>query len=1393
VLSYPSFALLVSASHLKYLHRVNHMQRSRRPQRANYGRSRSFSNLNWEQLEARRLLAADILGREFVAGEILVQYTAQATPLQQAKARAAIGGEVKEVIQTRIMQEAGVGRLERVSFGRGIDLARAIEALERNPAVAYAEPNYIFRPAATSNDTYYTNGSLWGMYSDDAPATGPSNTTNQFGSHAEKAWAENITGSSSIVVGIIDEGIQVNHPDLVDNIWVNPYEVAGDGIDNDGNGYVDDIYGWDFVNNDNSVYDAGGDSHGTHVAGTIGGKGGNGTGVVGVNWNVKMISAKFLGTTGGTLANAVRAVDYLTDLKVRHGINLVASNNSWGGGGYSQTLHDAIIRHAKQNILFVAAAGNSTSNNDATASYPSNYNTTVGTSTQTPASYDGVIAVASITNTGAISSFSSYGATTVDIGAPGSGIWSTVPSNTYASYNGTSMATPHVTGAVALYASAQTGTVSAATIKQAILDSATPTASLTGKSLTGGRLNVYAALNQGTDETAPEISGLSVSAGSTTATLLWTTNEGATTEVLYGTDPGNLNLTYTDNGLVLNHAAGLTGLNSETTYYFQARSRDGAGNTTTTAVQSFTTIAAAPILFVDDDFGQSFDTFYTAALQAGGYAFDTWNVSALGGSTPSSAVLGNYDLVIWNTGAAFSGTGAGLASGEQSAIANYLNAGGRIFISGQDVLYTGVTSSFQQSYLKVASFTNDVRQTAHTATGVAGHPIGDGLSLAVASPAGFGTLYVDALTPVTGAAGWLNHGVNSSSPFSAVSYRGDYTAGGFGIVFSSAPFEAISNSAANPNNQNTVLKRVIEFLLPSGNPAPGIIVGTPTSNSATTEAGGVVSFTVALAAQPSSDVTIPLGSSDASEGAVSVSQLVFTPTNWNVPQTVTVTGVNDNVDDGNLAYSIVLGAATSADAGYNGLNAGDVALSNLDDDTAGITRGTPSGTTTTEAGGAVTFGVRLNSEPTANVTIGLNSSDTTEGAVSANSLIFTAANWNVEQTVTVIGVDDAIFDGNIAYTIVVAAATSSDPLYNTINPADVSLTNLDNDPAPPSKFYVVDDATQNRTYEYDASGAAIENYLVNSGNAAPRGAAMTAAGDKVWVVDANRNVYVYNTSGGLLGSWTAGTLASNATVQGIATDGTHIWIVDARADRVFYYANAASRLSGTQTASSFVLGSGNTSPSDIVFGSDGASRYLWVVNSSTTDRVYRYSVGATGGISLLNSWALNSANSTPTGITLDPSNGSLDIWVADSGTDRVYRYANARNLLAPTLTSSFALAAGNTNPQGIADPPPPGSSDEPLETESRFVANGFLPVLGQPLGPRPEVVANRGLTQRESNHHASPGYQAGGVNRVAGPDWLSRMEAQGSRQPEQWEHETNIADLPLKQLATIDAAFAQWN
>jgi subtilisin family serine protease len=422
----------------------------------------------------------------FVPGEILVQFKSSTNKRAAVGALDNLNAELLETIKPANFVDDERGDLVLARVQPDLPMFEAIRALKENPNVEYAEPNWIYTHQAVSNDPYYTNGSLWGMYGD---GTSPAN---QYGSQAGEAWAAGHTGSKSVYVGIIDEGVQFTHPDLDANVWNNPFDPA-DGLDNDGNGYVDDIHGWDFDGNDNTIYDGGTrgslDDHGTHVAGTIGAEGGNSTGVVGVNWNVTYISGKFLGRRGGTTANAIKAVDYFTDLKKRHGLNIVATNNSWGGGGFSQALLDAINRGGDAGILFIAAAGNGGSdgvgdNNDTTANYPSNYQCI-----SNGKSYDCVIAVAAITSSGAKSSFSNYGATTVDLGAPGSGIYSTTAFNTYSSYSGTSMATPHVTGAAALYAASNPG-ASAATIKNAILTSTVPTSSLNGKTVTGGRLNV---------------------------------------------------------------------------------------------------------------------------------------------------------------------------------------------------------------------------------------------------------------------------------------------------------------------------------------------------------------------------------------------------------------------------------------------------------------------------------------------------------------------------------------------------------------------------------------------------------------------------------------------------------------------------------------------------------------------------------------------------------------------------------------------------------------------------------------------------------------------------------------------------------------------------------------
>jgi subtilisin family serine protease len=446
-----------------------------------------------------------------VPGVVLVGYE----PSTTAAARTDIRAEVDSTPTTAVERVAS--NTDLVHLDAGTSVADAVDELKMKPGVRFAEPDYRLHKMAQSNDPLYADGRLWGMYGD---ASSPSN---QYGSQAAEAWAQGKTGSRSVYVGVIDEGIQVDHPDLAPNVWTNPFDPV-DGVDNDGNGYVDDIRGWDFFNHDNSVFDgnptAGFDDHGTHVSGTIAGVGGNGTGVAGVNWQATLIPAKFLGPDFGTTSDAVAAVDYLTDLKVRHGLNIVATSNSWGGGGYSQALLDAIDRAGDAGILFVAAAGNESTDNDAVPHYPSSYECTKGGTR----GWDCVVSVAAIDSTGGLAFFSNSGATSVDLAAPGVDIWSTTP-NGYESYSGTSMATPHVSGALALCASLAPN-ATPAQLREAVLESTVATPSVAGRTVTGGRLDVSSMTSRCSPALSP-VTGrpwsLRVTASAVdSATLRWT-------------------------------------------------------------------------------------------------------------------------------------------------------------------------------------------------------------------------------------------------------------------------------------------------------------------------------------------------------------------------------------------------------------------------------------------------------------------------------------------------------------------------------------------------------------------------------------------------------------------------------------------------------------------------------------------------------------------------------------------------------------------------------------------------------------------------------------------------------------------------------------------------------
>ncbi|MFW5882650.1 MAG: S8 family serine peptidase [Planctomycetota bacterium] len=347
------------------------------------------------------------------------------------------------------------------------DLDAAATRLAALPQIAGVDNDYVVQPLIEPDDPRYTDGSLWGLHN-----TGQDDGTEDADIDAPEAW-DITTGSEEVLIGVIDTGIQIDHPDLEANIWTNPGEIAGNGIDDDGNGYIDDVHGWDFIDEDNDPQDD--HSHGTHVAGTIGASGDDGVDLVGVAWTVRMMALKFMGPKGGLTSDAVEAVAYATEM------GAMATNNSWGGGGYNQTLYDTIGDAGEAGSLFVAAAGNSGGDSDAKGLYPAAYD------------HDCIISVAASDRDDELASFSNYGATTVDLAAPGAAILSSTPTDDYATWNGTSMATPHVTGTAALLKSLDTQ-MPMDICKRLLLDNVDVIADFDGLMTTGGRLNAHAAL-----------------------------------------------------------------------------------------------------------------------------------------------------------------------------------------------------------------------------------------------------------------------------------------------------------------------------------------------------------------------------------------------------------------------------------------------------------------------------------------------------------------------------------------------------------------------------------------------------------------------------------------------------------------------------------------------------------------------------------------------------------------------------------------------------------------------------------------------------------------------------------------------------------------------------------
>jgi len=409
---------------------------------------------------------------EHVSGQIVVKLQEAATARSAGDVFTSILGSGNRGVSLKAVKALQTdSHVFTVTVADDAALAQAISALKADARVEIAEPNFVYHTmeAGVPNDPDFVKN--WSLKN-----TGQADSSGQTGTPGSDIgvlplWAAGMTGNKDILVAVIDTGIDWTHPELVDNLWTNTKEIPDNGKDDDGNGFVDDVHGWNFVANSNQSQDD--HNHGSHCAGTIGASGNNGKGIAGVNWQVSFVPVKFLSAQGsGSLDDAVNAINYATSLHVN------VMSNSWGGGGASDTMLQAIQKAKDAGILFVAAAGNNSSNNDTTPSYPASY------------AVDNVVSVAAVDNRDHIASFSNYGRTTVHVAAPGVRVYSTVKGGLYDTYSGTSMATPHVSGIAALLMAANRGWTYA-DVKNRLITTSDPVRGLRRMVVAKGRVNAY--------------------------------------------------------------------------------------------------------------------------------------------------------------------------------------------------------------------------------------------------------------------------------------------------------------------------------------------------------------------------------------------------------------------------------------------------------------------------------------------------------------------------------------------------------------------------------------------------------------------------------------------------------------------------------------------------------------------------------------------------------------------------------------------------------------------------------------------------------------------------------------------------------------------------------------
>lgn len=422
----------------------------------------------------------DLSSATYMPGEVLIRFKSDIKGKQIIQFRSAMG---LISIGKAHVREKGEKIISRIRIPDGLSVQEAIEKYRRDPAVDHVQPNYLyhFRSISSANDPFFSN--QWGFQNTGQEINSIIGTQDA-DIDVTEAW-EVTTGSTDVIVAVIDSGIAYNHPDLSENIWMNTGEIAGDGIDNDGNGYIDDIRGWDFYDNDNDPMDKLTNAHGTHIAGVIGAIGNNGVGIAGINWEVSLMALK-ISSDQGTFGDTYIIEDAI-DYAIQNGAHII--NASWGGAEHNdQILYDAIQTAGNNGLLFMSATGNAGEDADMKHSYPDGFDlANIVAVTASDQNDD----LATINIAGAIFS-SNYGFTSVDVAAPGVNIFSTSATD-YDAISGTSIANAFVSGLAALVLS-EDPDLTVLQLKEILINAVDKTPGLQSKIVSEGRINAIKAL-----------------------------------------------------------------------------------------------------------------------------------------------------------------------------------------------------------------------------------------------------------------------------------------------------------------------------------------------------------------------------------------------------------------------------------------------------------------------------------------------------------------------------------------------------------------------------------------------------------------------------------------------------------------------------------------------------------------------------------------------------------------------------------------------------------------------------------------------------------------------------------------------------------------------------------